>query len=106
MGRLFFNNILLYILFGEHSEEDPSRGGEGGGGDQCIQGVWKIWPDLKVNNIFFLYQKVNPLKCMYRVFTKNCVFFTIHYNPSLAYIIAVKDLQGSLNAMRVYNHSY
>ena len=61
MGRLFFNNILLYILFGEHSEEDPSRGGEGGGGDQCIQGVWKIWPDLKVNNIFPI-SKSEPIK--------------------------------------------
>ena len=32
-------------------------------------------------------------------------FFTIHCNPSLTYI-AVRDLQGSLNAMRVYSHSY
>ena len=32
-------------------------------------------------------------------------FFTIHFNPSLTYI-AVRDLQGSLNAMRVYSRSY
>ena len=32
-------------------------------------------------------------------------FFTIHCNPSLAYI-AIRDLQSSLNAMRVYSHSY
>ena len=31
---------------------------------------------------------------IYRVFRKNCVFFTIHCNPSLAYI-AVRDLQSS-----------
>ena len=43
----------------------------------------------------------------YRVFRKNCVFFTIHCNRSLAYI-AARDLQFStaLNAMRVYSHSY
>ena len=35
-------------------------------------------------------------KCpCYRVFRKNCVFFTIHYNPSLAYIAAVRDRQSS-----------
>ena len=28
------------------------------------------------------------------VFRKNCVFFTIHCNPSLAYI-AVRDLQST-----------
>ena len=31
---------------------------------------------------------------IYRVFRKNCVFFTIHCNPSLAYI-AVRDLRSS-----------
>ena len=31
---------------------------------------------------------------MYRVFRKNCVFFTIHCNTSLAYI-AARDLQNS-----------
>ena len=30
----------------------------------------------------------------YRVFRKNCVFFTIHCNSSLAYI-AVRDLKSS-----------
>ena len=30
----------------------------------------------------------------YRVFRKNCVFFTIQCNPSLAYI-AVRELQSS-----------
>ena len=42
----------------------------------------------------------------YRVFMKKC-FFTIHCNPSLAFI-AVRDLQSSqraLNAMRMYSHS-
>ena len=32
-------------------------------------------------------------------------FFTIHCNPSLAYI-AVKETFKALNAMRVYSHSY
>ena len=36
---------------------------------------------------------VDPL-FNYRVFRKNCVFFTIYCNPSLAYI-AVRDLQSS-----------
>ena len=31
---------------------------------------------------------------MYRVFRKNCVFFTIHCNPSLAYN-SVKDILSS-----------
>ena len=31
---------------------------------------------------------------VYRMFRENCVFFTIHCNPSLAYI-AVGDLQSS-----------
>ena len=32
---------------------------------------------------------------MYRVFRKNCVFFTIHCKPSLAYIAVVRDPQSS-----------
>ena len=36
---------------------------------------------------------------------KKLCFFTIHCNPSLAYI-AVRDLLQALNAMRVYSHSY
>ena len=34
------------------------------------------------------------LKGLFRVFRKNCVFFKIHCNPSLAYI-AVRDHQSS-----------
>ena len=35
----------------------------------------------------------------YRVLKKNCVFFTIHCNPSLAYI-AERDLQSSQHSLQ------
>ena len=41
----------------------------------------------------------------YRMFRKNCVFFTIHCNPSLA-SIAVRDLQSSQRNARVQSYSY
>ena len=47
-----------------------------------------------------------PPPSIYMVFRKNCgFFFTIHCNPSLAYI-AVRDLQSSQRKMRMYSHSY
>ena len=63
-----------------------------------------IFPDTPFNlpgmQISFLYLSaylhiyLTYILSIYRVFRKNCVFFTIHCNPSLAYI-AVRDLQGS-----------
>ena len=41
----------------------------------------------------------------YRVFRKNCVFFIIHCNSSLAYI-ALQEFFKAFNAMRVNSHSY
>ena len=42
---------------------------------------------------------------MYRVFRKKCVFFTIHCNPSLAYI-SLQEIFKALNSMRLYSHCY
>ena len=49
----------------------------------------------------FLFWKITFLDKKVRVFRKNCgFFFTIHCNPSLAYI-AVRDLQSSQRNARV-----
>ena len=50
-------------------------------------------PTLTYNRVFYKYWVFRT----YRVFRKNCVFFTIHCNPSLAYI-AARDFKA-LNAM-------
>ena len=47
----------------------------------------------------------NPyVKVMYRVFRKNCVFFTIHSTPPSP--ISLEETFKALNATRVYSHSY
>ena len=70
---------------------------------------------VHANTHAFLYKTyVHPYKHTYRntnthtyykVIRKLCFFFTIHCNPSLAYIAAVKTFKA-LNAMRVYSHSF
>ena len=49
-----------------------------------------LYLSIMYNCFHFICNEVK----IYRVFRKNCVFFTIHCNHSLAYI-AVKDLQSS-----------
>ena len=57
--------------------------------------------------VYCTYEYICIYVYMYWVFRKNCVFFTIHCSPSLAYI-AVRDLQSSQRntSVHLYSHSY